>query len=408
MKETERVAKKEGIETKELEKLIAQGRVVILRNKRRKIEPCAIGERMRIKVNTNIGTSTQKVSIKEEIKKLKVAIEAGTDTVMDLSTGGNLKKVRKEIIENSSVPLGTVPIYEAGIEMAKRYGDIARMTSQSILEKIEEQAEEGVDFMTIHSGVSLSTVSKFREKKRLLPIVSRGGSFLAHWMLNNKRENPLLENFSKVLKIAKKYRITISLGDGLRPGSIIDSTDIFQIEELIILGKQAGVALKEGVQVMIEGPGHIPLQEVEMNVLLAKKICGNFPFYVLGPLVTDIAPGYDHIVGAIGGAIAGAAGADFLCFVTPAEHLGLPTVKEVREGVIATRIAAHSADIARGREESINKDRELSLARQKRDWEKQKSFSLDKSVFEKRNLSDVCSMCGKYCALKIGETIQNE
>jgi len=406
-KEMKAVARKEGVSAEWLREKIASGRIVIPVNRNhRGVKPVGIGEGLRIKVNTNIGTSSDHVDLEEELKKLEVSIQAGTDTVMDLSTGGNIDAIRKEIIRHSPIPVGTVPIYEAAIEAAKKRKALAKMRVEDLFEVIERQAEEGVDFITVHCGVTQNAVERLRQAHRLLGVVSRGGSFLIEWMIYNGQENPLYEHYDRLLEIAKKYDVTLSLGDGLRPGCLADATDRPQVEETIVLGELTERAWAEGVQVMIEGPGHVPLDQIEANVLLEKRLCKGAPFYVLGPLVTDVSPGYDHITCAIGGAIAGKAGADFLCYVTPSEHLKLPTVEDVREGVIATRIAGHAADIARGNKIALQRNIEMAKARMAFDWEKQIELSLDpvkaRRYHEegKSGEKDVCTMCGEFCAIK--------
>jgi len=403
------VAKQEDVSLGFLEKKIKSGRIVIPVNKKRTLEkPTAIGEGLKIKINTNIGTSTEKNGIKDEIEKLKAAIALGTDTVMDLSVGENIKKTREKIIKECSVPLGTVPIYEAAIEVEERKGSFEKMAFDDIWNVLKKQAEEGVDFFTIHSGILKKSIQTIKHKRRVGGIVSRGGAILTRWMYVNKKENPLYENFDKILELAKKYHITISLGDALRPGAIADSTDELQLNELYVLGKLIKKCRKAGVQAMVEGPGHIRLDEIGFNVMLEKKICSNAPFYILGPLPTDFATGYDHITSAIGGSIAGLWGADFLCVVTPAEHLRLPTLKDIEEGVIASRIAAHSVDVLRFKRE-WNKDRKLSIYRAKRNWHKVFPLTVNKIKAEKKRKTsqtslDMCSMCGKFCSLKISES----
>ncbi|MEK6645799.1 MAG: phosphomethylpyrimidine synthase ThiC [Candidatus Firestonebacteria bacterium] len=410
------VGKSEQIDVQDLRKKIADGKIVIPANIRHKIKkPCGIGEGLRTKVNANIGTSPDYVHLKVELAKLKVAVSVGADCVMDLSTGGDLDKIRKEILKKSDVPIGTVPIYNAVVEIIRREKVIFNMTSDDIFNAIEKHAIDGVDFITVHSGVTRETLKRLKNEGRLANIVSRGGAFLAEWMLYHNCENPLYEDFERILKIAKKFDVTLSLGDGLRPGSIIDATDRAQIQELLILGELRERALKEGVQVMIEGPGHVPLNEITANVLLEKKICHGAPFYVLGPLVTDVAPGYDHITAAIGGCVAASSGADFICYVTPSEHLGLPDIEGVREGVIAARIAGHAADISKGVKGAIEWDREMSKARKSLDWDKQIKLSIDpiraKKYRKAKKLqnNDVCTMCGEYCAMKlIGKKLGGE
>jgi phosphomethylpyrimidine synthase len=406
-KEMKIVARDEEVSLKWLQEKIVSGRIVIPVNRNhRGVKPVGIGEGLRIKVNTNLGTSSDHVDLEEELKKLEVSIQAGTDTVMDLSTGGDIDAIRKEIIRHSPIPVGTVPIYEAAIKAAKKRKALAKMRVEDLFEVIERQADEGVDFITVHCGVTRNAVERLKKAHRLLGVVSRGGSFLIEWMIYNGRENPLYEHYDRLLEISKKYDVTLSLGDGLRPGCLADATDRPQVEETIILGELTERAWAKGVQVMVEGPGHVPLDQIEANVLLEKRLCKGAPFYVLGPLVTDVSPGYDHITCAIGGAIAGKAGADFLCYVTPSEHLKLPSVEDVREGVIATRIAGHAADIARGSKKAFQRDIEMSKARKAFDWEKQIELSLDPEKARryheegKSGEKDVCTMCGEFCAIK--------
>ena len=406
-KEMEIVARDEDVSTEWLREKIASGRIVIPVNRNhRGVKPVGIGEGLRIKVNTNLGTSSDHIDLEEELRKLEVSIQAGTDAVMDLSTGGDIDAIRKEIIRHAPIPVGTVPLYEAAIEAAKKRNALAKMRVEDLFEVIERQAEEGVDFMTLHCGVTRNTVERLKRSHRLLGVVSRGGSFLVEWMIYNNQENPLYEHYDRILKIAREYDVTLSLGDGLRPGCLADATDRPQVAETIVLGELAERAWAEGVQVMIEGPGHVPLDQIEANVLLEKRLCKGAPFYVLGPLVTDISPGYDHITCAIGGAIAGKAGADFLCYVTPSEHLKLPTVEDVREGVIATRIAGHGADIARGNKKALEWDIEMSKARKAFDWDRQIELSIDPEKARryheegKSTGKDVCTMCGEFCAIK--------
>jgi len=400
------VAKEENLPLEYVTKGMADGTIVIPFNRRhtalKKIK--GIGRGLRVKINANIGTSPYHMNLKEELEKLEVAVEFGSDSVMDLSLGSILKKVRKEIIKKSPVMVGTVPIYEVGFELSKRKKHIEEMTIQDFLEVIKEQAEDGVDFMTIHSGITKSAVEQMEKEGRLLDIVSRGGAFLVRWMKKNKQENPLYTYYDEILNLLKEYDITISIGDGMRPGAVLDSTDRGQIQELINLGELAERAWDKGVQVIIEGPGHIPIDEIASNVQLEKKLCHNAPFYVLGPIVTDIAPGYDHITGAIGGAIAAMNGADFLCYVTPAEHLKLPDVEDVKLGVISSKIAAHSVDLVRGKDRGW--DEKMARKRKSLDWVGQRKLSLDKGKAKRYRESseigkeNVCTMCGEYCAIK--------
>jgi phosphomethylpyrimidine synthase len=401
------VAEKEHVDVTWLMKHIAKGRIVIPANRRHeRLVPCGIGEGLFIKVNSNIGTSSDRAIIDEEMEKLRVSVEAGADTVMDLSTGGDIDVCRQSILKESIIPVGTVPIYQAVVETVEEKGGLIHLTVDKIFDVIERQAEDGVDFITVHCGLTRDALEMLKKQGRITDIVSRGGAFLTTWMLYHDRENPLFENYDRLLSIAKKYDVTLSLGDGLRPGCLADATDRAQIHELMILGHLTQMAWEKDVQVMIEGPGHVPLDQIETNVILQKKLCHHAPFYVLGPLVTDIAAGYDHVACAIGGALAGAVGADFLCYVTPAEHLSLPNANDVREGVIVTKIAAHAADIARGNELAMERDRQMSKARKNLDWDTQMKLAIDPEKarrYRDQNPpaeNDVCTMCGKYCAIK--------
>ena len=405
--EMEYIAAKEGIDPSYLGELVAQGRVVVLANKNhRDFHTCGIGEGLLIKVNSNIGTSSDHIDVEEELDKLKVSMDAGADTVMDLSTGGDLDLIRRKIIGASEIPIGTVPIYQAVIEAVGESGGLIHLTVDKLFEVIERHLSDGVDFITVHCGLTLKGLETLKAQGRDLDIVSRGGAFLTTWMLYHERENPLFEYYDRLLSLAKSYDVVLSLGDSLRPGCLADSTDRAQIHELMTLGSLTKLAWEEDVQAMIEGPGHIPLHEIETNIKLEKSLCNNAPFYVLGPLVTDIAAGHDHIACAIGGAVAGWAGADFLCYVTPSEHLSLPSVDDVRQGVIATKIAAHAADIARGNKLALGLDKEMGMARKNLDWEKQINLALDQTKAREYRKNrppaeeDVCTMCGKFCAIK--------
>jgi phosphomethylpyrimidine synthase len=401
------VAEKEDVDVVLLRERIAQGRVVIPANiKHKRLSPCGIGEGLSIKVNANIGTSSDHADIDEELEKMRVAIDAGADAVMDLSTGGDINECRKKIINASTAPIGTVPIYQAVVEAINTCGGVIHLTVDKIFEVIESQVAEGVDFITVHCGLTRAALETLKNQGRVTNIVSRGGALLTTWMLHHDKENPLYENYDRLLEIAKKYDVTLSLGDGLRPGCLADATDRAQIHELMTLGELTDAAWAQDVQVMIEGPGHVPMNQIKANILLQKQLCKNAPFYVLGPLVTDIAAGHDHVACAIGGAIAGEAGADFLCYVTPSEHLSLPTIEDVREGVVVTKIAAHAADIARGNKRAIDRDRKMAVARRNLDWETQMQCALD-PVKARRvrgenppGEKDVCTMCGKFCAIK--------
>ncbi len=403
-------AREENVAPEYIRQGLVDGTIVICRNVQHKtIKPLAIGRGLRTKVNANIGTSKDHTDLNLELKKLKIATAAGADAVMDLSTGGNLAVIRKKIMQKSNVAIGTVPIYQAAVKMISNKKAIAEMTADDLFDVIEENGRDGVDFITVHCGVTRLSVAALQAQKRILGIVSRGGSMTANWMDCNQQENPLYEEYDRLLDIAHRYDMVLSLGDGLRPGAIDDATDQAQLQELIILGELAGRARAAGVQVMIEGPGHVPLTEIVTNIKLQKEICQNAPFYVLGPLPTDIAPGYDHITSAIGGAIAGAAGADFLCYVTPAEHLRLPTLDDVRDGVIAARIAAHIADIAKGIPGARDKDKKMSQCRKTFDWQGQVDLSIDPektvALLEKSKSAkdEGCTMCGELCAIKLGK-----
>lgn len=410
-----KTAKKEGVCAAELTKKIQNGTCVITCNNTKKLKtPCAIGKGLSTKVNVNVGTSTDKNSLKKELKKVELSIELEADTIMDLSLGGNLPLIRKTIINSSPIPVGTVPVYEAAMRAQRRKGSFLKMEKEEILDVLREQAACGVDFFTIHCGINKKSLEVFLKNKRLLNVVSRGGALIVNWMRKNNRENPFYQYFDDILKIAKKYNMTLSLGDGMRPGSILDATDASQIAELKELGKLTDRCRQEGVQVIIEGPGHVPLHQIKENMELQKKICKGAPFYVLGPLVTDVAIGYDHISGAIGGALAAFYGADYLCYLTPAEHVRHPSIEDAREGLIASKIAAHAADIAKGLKGAIDWDKKLSLARKNRDWSKQIKLAIDmrkagdyrKSSHPK--IKNVCTMCGEFCSIRLIDQCLNK
>ncbi|MHA1754757.1 MAG: phosphomethylpyrimidine synthase ThiC [Candidatus Odinarchaeia archaeon] len=401
------IASDEGLSARKLVKLIAEGKVIILNNAvRNNVKPVGVGELLRTKVNANIGTSSDIVDYEVELVKARTAIKYGADTIMDLSTGGDIDGLRRKLISELDVPIGTVPIYQAAIEAIEKKGAIVDMDEDIIFNSIHKHLKDGIDFITVHVAVTKEIVSHLKENPRLMGMVSRGGVFHAAYILHNDAENPLYSNFDYLLEIAKEFDATLSLGDGLRPGCIYDATDWPQIQELLTISKLVKRAWAENVQVMVEGPGHIPLNQIETNMRLQKTLCEGAPFYVLGPLVTDIAPGYDHIVAAIGGALAGFYGADFLCYVTPSEHLGLPNEQEVREGVIASKIAAHTVDLAKGRRDALMKDFEMAKARAVLDWHKEFKLALDPEKAEgiyksRKSVDETCTMCGKYCALKI-------
>ena len=403
-KQMEDVLKSEEISKEQLIESIAKGRIVIPANKNHtNLYGIGVGEGVRTKINVNLGISEDSNDVSKEIEKAKLAIELQAHGIMDLSTFGDTGKFRRKLVEMSPVMLGTVPMYDA---VAKYGKNIKDMTVDDLFHVVEEHAKDGIDFLTIHAGLERAAAKRVDNNPRLTHIVSRGGSILYHWMKENDRENPFYEHFDRVLEICKKHDVTLSLGDGLRPGSIKDSTDAPQIQELIILGELTKVAWEEKVQVMIEGPGHVPMHEIATNMQLQKKLCHGAPFYVLGPIVTDIAPGYDHITSAIGGAIAAQHGADFLCYVTPAEHLRLPDIDDMKEGIMASRIAAHAGDIAKGIKGAMEWDNAMSKARGELDWKSMFDLSIDpKKAREYRASSmpidgDVCTMCGDLCPIK--------
>ncbi|RZB34461.1 MAG: phosphomethylpyrimidine synthase [Desulfobacteraceae bacterium Eth-SRB1] len=408
--EMEICAGREGVEPEFIRKGVEDGNIVVIRNiKHTSVLPIAIGRGLRTKVNSNIGTSKDRIDVDLELEKVRISIAAGADTIMDLSTGGDIGKIRKAILKESLLTIGTVPIYQAAVEMLNSKKAIVEMSADDMFEVIEENGEDGVDFITVHCGVTKRSVSCIEKEGRRLGIVSRGGTFLSKWMEYNKCENPLYEQYDRLLKIAASYDMVLSLGDGLRPGCIADATDRGQVEELLILGELTKRARDKGVQVMIEGPGHVPIKEIQANVELEKSICHGAPFYVLGPLPTDIAPGYDHITAAVGGAIAASAGADFLCYVTPSEHLRLPTIEDVKEGIIASRIAAHIADIAKGVHGALEKDLLMAKYRNEFNWEEQVNMSIDPdkagALLETSESAskEGCTMCGEFCAIKLGK-----
>jgi phosphomethylpyrimidine synthase len=408
----EQVAEKEGVSAEFIREGLAEGTIVIPANKNHHhLDPNGFGKGLATKVNANFGTAEDYQNIEAELKKLDVAVAAGADAVMDLSTGNSITETRQRILAQANVPLGTVPIYQATVECLQDDRAIVDLTVDEIFAVIEKQAQDGVDFITVHSGLTLETLRHLKDEERVTDIVSRGGSFLAGWMLHNERENPLYEYYDRLLEIAYQYDLTLSLGDALRPGSLADATDRAQIHELLVLGELVDRARENDVQVMVEGPGHVPYDQIETNIKLQKELCKDAPFYVLGPLVTDIALGYEHINAAIGGTLAASSGADFLCYVTPAEHIGLPTVEDVKDGVIATKIAAHAADITKGVAGAKERDRQMAQARKNLDWEEQMELAINsgeaKQLRQEYNSNlkdeDACTMCGSFCALKVVE-----
>jgi phosphomethylpyrimidine synthase len=399
------IALEERADPRDLEKSFDAGRVAVF-----KPPPSgkafAVGGNLRVKVNANIGTSGDLHDEDFELRKLVAALEAGADAVMDLSTGGDLRSVRRKIVNASSVPVGSVPLYEAIVESVRRRAGAENMEADEMLDAIRLHGEDGISFVTVHCGVTLAALEHLEQKPRVCGIVSRGGSFLAKWMRHNGQENPLFERYDEVLDICREYGMVISLGDGLRPGAIADSLDQAQVEELVTLGQLFRRAREKGVQAIIEGPGHVPLDQIGTQMMLQKKLCDGAPFYVLGPLVTDIAPGLDHITSAIGGAVAAMSGADFLCYVTPSEHLGLPDEEDVRMGVLAARISGHAADLVRGVPGAWEWDVEMSRARKARDWAEQIRLAIDARLASEirartcQEDHDTCTMCGDLCAYK--------
>jgi len=405
-KEMEIVAEEESIDIQKLIRRIAKGYICIPRNINGKSISKGIGNGLTTKINANVGSSSEIEHIETEVKKAQIAVEYGADAVMDLSTGPHLNEVRQKIMEAIDVPIGTVPIYEAAVNASDSGKAVVNMSEDDMFNAIINQAKEGVDFMTIHSGINIDTVEKVKNSDRIMGIVSRGGSFLAAWILQNDEENPLYKNYDYLLEIAREYDVTLSLGDGLRPGCLADASDIPQIQELITLGQLVERARDAGVQVMVEGPGHVPLNQIQSNMEIQKTICKGAPFYVLGPIVTDLAPGYDHITSAIGGAIAASSGADFLCYVTPREHLSIPDIEAVKEGVVASKIAAQAADVSKGIKSAWKSELKMAKARRCFDWETQFELAFDHETPRKYRESkstpgDMCTMCGEFCALRI-------
>ncbi|MDR3256250.1 MAG: phosphomethylpyrimidine synthase ThiC [Endomicrobium sp.] len=401
------VAQTENLSEEFIRNGVAEGSVIIPKNVNRNLKKIiAIGKGLKTKVNANIGTSPDHIDLAEELAKLDAAVKAGADAVMDLSTGGNLTQIRKEILAASPMQVGTVPIYEAACRTVAKGKKISAIDGELLFDIVEQQAQQGVDFITVHCGINKATVEILNRQGRLAGVVSRGGSFLVKCINATGKENPLFEQYDRLLKIAKKYDVTLSLGDGFRPGCTFDASDSPQIAELSVLGELVLKAREAGVQSMIEGPGHIPLNQIKANVILAKRLGYEAPLYFLGPLVTDIAPGYDHITSAIGGALAASYGVDFICYVTPAEHLRLPDIQDIHDGVISARIAGHAADIVKGIKGARERDNEMSKWRKARNWEKQKEFCIDPIKFAKERAKlppqqeDVCTMCGEFCAMR--------
>lgn len=403
-KEMEIVANKEKMEINRLRDLVAQGKIVIPANKNHhSLDPEGVGEGLRTKINVNLGISKDCCNIEKELGKVRLALSLKAEAIMDLSSFGKTQEFRQRLVEMSPAMIGTVPIYDA-IGFYER--ELQDLSTDELFAVVERHAQDGVDFMTIHAGINRATAERFKKNPRLTNIVSRGGSLIFAWMEMTGQENPFYEHYDRLLDICEKYDVTLSLGDACRPGSINDATDASQVEELITLGELTKRAWEKNVQVMIEGPGHMAINEIAANMVLEKRLCHGAPFYVLGPIVTDVAPGYDHITSAIGGAIAAANGADFLCYVTPAEHLRLPDLDDVKEGIIASKIAAHAADIAKGVPGARDWDNQMSKARQEINWEKMFSLAMDPEKARryressKPETEDTCTMCGNLCAMR--------
>ncbi|MCL1946923.1 MAG: phosphomethylpyrimidine synthase ThiC [Chitinivibrionia bacterium] len=412
--ELKNAAKEENMDSETMRKKVADGSIVIVKNKLRNIKPLVLGDGAKIKVNANIGTSSSQVDIDNELEKMRISIKYGAHAIMDLSTAGDLREIRQKLLQECPVAIGTVPLYEMVFKATNAKKSILDLTADDMFETIEEHCKQGVDFLTIHCGVNKQTTSRFREVKRLAGATSRGGTIIMEWIHYNKKESPLYEQYDRLLDILKEYDVAISLGDAFRPGATADATDRVQIEELSILGELVDKARDKNVGVFVEGPGHVPLNQVVTNIQIQKMLCKGAPFYVLGPLVTDISLGYDHIAGAIGGALAGMAGVDFLCYLTPSEHLRLPSLEDVKEGVIASVIAAHAADLAKGKSYAVERDNAISKAKKELNWEKVYELSIDpqkaRTYRESMKLSaensDVCSMCGEFCAMKRSSKIE--
>ncbi len=403
--EMKQVAEDEKVEPEKVRRGVASGRIVIPVSPYRYTKPCGIGKGLRTKVNASIGTSSDIVDIDMEIEKARVAESTGADTLMELSTGGDFYEIRKRVIDSTHLSVGSVPLYQAFIEAIRKYGSAVDMKEDELFRITAEQAKLGTNFMAIHTGINLMTVERLKKQGRFGGLCSRGGAFMTAWMLHNEKENPLYSEFDYLLEIMSEHEVTLSMGNGMRAGAIHDSTDRAQIQELIINSELSDRAHEAGVQTIVEGPGHIPIDEIDANVKLMKRLSGEKPFYMLGPLVTDIAPGYDHIVAAIGASLSSAYGADFICYVTPAEHLALPNVEDVKQGVITARIAAHIGDMVKNNDRE--QDLEMGRARRDLQWAKMYELAIDpehaRAVRDSRSPEDeeACTMCGNYCALKI-------
>lgn len=406
--EMEHVAGQEGINADFVRQGVGVGTIVIPRNRKRcNVSAVGIGAGLRTKVSASIGLYGEQAEVDTEVEKIRAAVAAGTDSIMDLSVSGDIDRMRRVTLATSATPVGTLPLYQAVAEAAKKYGSSVKMNVDELFEVIERQAADGVDFLALHCGTTMDIVRRAKQEGRIDPLVSYGGSHLIGWMVHNGRENPLYEQYDRVLEIARKYDITVSLADGMRPGCLADSLDGAQVHELVILGELVRRAREAGVQIMVKGPGHVPLNHLKATVVLQRSLCKGAPYFVFGPVVTDIAAGYDHISAAIGGALSAWAGAAFLCYVTASEHLGLPNVEQVREGVVAARIAAHAGDLAKGHPGAADWDLELSKARKLLNWKKQIELAIDPQRAEymrktrSEDSSKACAMCGKYCAMDL-------
>jgi len=412
--EMQTAAISEHIDEQIIREGIANGFIVICRNTKRSIAPLCLGTKTRIKVNANIGTSSARSIISEEMEKMRVSVKYGADAIMDLSTSGDLVAIRKALLNECPVAIGTVPLYEMALIANTRKKSVLDISADEMFEVIERHCEEGVDFLTLHCGVTMHSVERFKRADRLGGAVSRGGTIIMEWIHHNKAENPLYEQFDRLCDILARYDVCVSLGDAFRPGALHDATDRVQVQELVTLGELVKRAREKNVGVFVEGPGHVPLHQIAANMQIEKTLCNNAPFYVLGPLVTDVSPGYDHISAAIGGAVAGMAGADFLCYVTPAEHLRLPSIDDVKEGVIASRIAGHAADIAKGHPGAMEWDNAVSRAKMSLDWEKFMSLCIDpekarayRASLPPHGDTTECSICGEFCAIKRSKNVKD-
>ncbi|MCK8817345.1 phosphomethylpyrimidine synthase ThiC [Natroniella sulfidigena] len=403
----EEVADKEGVTADFIRQEVAAGRIVIPKNKNRDTVSQGFGSGLKTKVSTSVGLYEDYTDLDTEMAKIDLAVDLGTDAVMDLSKDGDIDQARQEILARTELPVGTLPIYQVAKESEERTGSILEMSVDDIFEIVEKQAADGVDFFGVHAGLTMKTLERLKREGRIEGLVSHGGQILAGWMLHHNQENPFYEEYDRLLEIAKKYDVTISLADTFRPGALADSLDRAQVQELIILGELVNRGQQAGVQMMVKGPGHVPLDQVESTVQLQKELCHGAPYFVFGPLVTDLAIGEDDINSAIGGAVAASAGADFLCYVTPVEHLDFPTTEDIKAGVMAAKIAAQVGDLSKGREGAWEQEEKMAYARKKLDWEAEIELSLNpaeaRRMREKRNPSDGdgCAMCGEYCAIKV-------